>query len=157
MMSNPSGLTIFCDDIRQEVGGKYSLVGCYGGELVVVSDGKAILPKLCASINIRIPTDYEFQEITLEITKTIGDNKQALFKTSISFEEIKSNAPENKRSEGVTTEENVLDLRMPWIISPFEVGEDCLLKVQAYIDGDCLKLGALKISLQSPNSPDEKS
>ena len=154
-MTSSSGLTIFCDDIRQEIGGKYSLVGCYGGELIVVSDGNAVLPKLCASINLRIPSDHEFQEITLEITKSNGDQKKELFKTSVRFEDIKSNSPEGRRPEADTTEEKVLDLRMPWIISPLEVTEDCLIKVRAYIDDECLKLGALKILLQSPSSSDQ--
>ncbi len=37
----------FCDDVRHEIGGKYSLIGCYGGYLQV-SPIPSVLPKLCA-------------------------------------------------------------------------------------------------------------
>lgn len=51
-MNTQPVLTVqFCDDIRQEVGNKFSLMGCYGGELLVEAL-PAILPKLCAQVKL---------------------------------------------------------------------------------------------------------
>jgi hypothetical protein len=41
---------VYCDDIRQEVGGKITLVGIYTGQCLVPSIPCA-LPKLCAVLN----------------------------------------------------------------------------------------------------------
>lgn len=47
---------IFADDIRQEINGKYTLVGCYGTNLHVPSF-PARLKGLCFSFNLLIPLD----------------------------------------------------------------------------------------------------
>ena len=45
---------LFCDDIRQEVGNKLSLMGCYGPDLVVDAL-PAVLPRLCVQIRLVTP------------------------------------------------------------------------------------------------------
>ena len=45
------GNTTFCDDIRMEVNGKLTLVGCYSTELYATSNFPIIIPKLCLAIN----------------------------------------------------------------------------------------------------------
>ena len=45
---------VFCDDIRQEMGGKVSLMGCYQGDLFVPFLPVA-LPKLCVFATISTP------------------------------------------------------------------------------------------------------
>lgn len=49
--SSQWGTTIFCDDIRQEVGGKLSYMGVYMSEMVIHAPFPATLPKLCMVIN----------------------------------------------------------------------------------------------------------
>lgn len=58
----------FCDDIRQEVGNKTSLIGCYQGELIVESAPTA-LPKLCALIAATTPKDKPFKTFTIRVMK----------------------------------------------------------------------------------------
>ena len=45
------GLTIFCDDIRSEIDGKISLIGCYTGRMMIGGEFPVILPKLGLSIH----------------------------------------------------------------------------------------------------------
>ena len=52
-MTEAYGITIFCDDIRQEVFGKISLMGIYGSDLKIFSSLPSILPKLCMLVNAR--------------------------------------------------------------------------------------------------------
>jgi hypothetical protein len=53
---DPSGNAIFCDDIREEVAGKFSLIGCYAGDMqftnVVFPIG---IPKLAIFVLARLP------------------------------------------------------------------------------------------------------
>ncbi|MGH6824092.1 hypothetical protein [Methyloceanibacter sp.] len=44
------GWTIFCDDIRAELGGKFSFMGCYTGNLIVHDKLPLMLPKLGIAI-----------------------------------------------------------------------------------------------------------
>jgi hypothetical protein len=57
-------VTQFCDDIRQEVGNKTSLMGCYSGELLV-EQLPAALPKLCAQVKIFTPHDKPFERLVV--------------------------------------------------------------------------------------------
>jgi hypothetical protein len=56
----------FCDDIRQEIGNKYSLMGCYGGELTVPAI-PVILAKLCVLATVWTPKDRPFQSLVLSV------------------------------------------------------------------------------------------
>jgi hypothetical protein len=46
--------TIFCDDIRHEVGGKLSYIGVYSGRLLVPGFPLS-LPKLCVAVRAVAP------------------------------------------------------------------------------------------------------
>jgi hypothetical protein len=49
----------FCDDVRQEIGNKFSLMGCYGTDLYVPAF-PFTLPKLCAFVHVRTPRERPF-------------------------------------------------------------------------------------------------
>jgi hypothetical protein len=57
MTFDPYGWTIFCDDIRAEVGGKFSYMGIYRGTMFVHTDFPVSLPKLGIVIQCRISPD----------------------------------------------------------------------------------------------------
>ncbi|MDD2774459.1 MAG: hypothetical protein PHU06_00740 [Gallionella sp.] len=48
---------IFCDDIRQELHGKMSLMGIYNGSMYVPVF-PIVLPKICAFFELRISSDF---------------------------------------------------------------------------------------------------
>lgn len=54
----------FCDDIRHEVGNKYSLMGCYGNEMIV-DKIPSVLPKLCAHVRIFTPASRPFEHLVI--------------------------------------------------------------------------------------------
>lgn len=56
----------FCDDIRFELGGKTSLIGVYGGELLVKSFPTS-LPKLCVAAFMATPVDEPLETLTMQI------------------------------------------------------------------------------------------
>ncbi len=58
--------TIYCDDVRHEIGGKVSLIGCYSSDLIVSRRAfPIVLPKLCAQVHVVTPIDEPFGELTL--------------------------------------------------------------------------------------------
>lgn len=57
---------VFCDDIRQEVGGKVSLMGCYQGDLLV-SFMPVALPKLCVFATISTPVERPLKTLKVRV------------------------------------------------------------------------------------------
>lgn len=57
-------LAQFCDDIRQEVGGKTTLVGVYQ-EVLIPDEIPCIIPKLC--IFMTIITEHDIADVPIEV------------------------------------------------------------------------------------------
>ena len=62
----PYASVVWCDDIRQEVGNKPSLMGVYTGSLVVPAL-PAVLSKLCAWVTLMVPIDMALEEVSMAI------------------------------------------------------------------------------------------
>ena len=59
-------LAQFCDDIRQEINGKYSLIGCYTDD-IIVDKFPTVLPKLCAQIRAVTPLGKPFLKLSIKV------------------------------------------------------------------------------------------
>lgn len=57
---------VFCDDFRQEVNGKHSLMGVYG-QVMGVSGSPAALPKLVAVTSLSLPASEAGHEVVLQL------------------------------------------------------------------------------------------
>jgi hypothetical protein len=62
---NRYGYSIFCDDIRNEAGGKLSFVGCYNGVIFISDQFPLVLPKLCVHTHILSPASQPFSSIVV--------------------------------------------------------------------------------------------
>ncbi len=60
--------TIFCDDIRHELGGKLSCIGVYSGRLIV-PDFPVALPKLCVAVCALTSAERPFGDLVLRVLK----------------------------------------------------------------------------------------
>lgn len=58
----------YCDDIRNEVGGKISYMGVYNSDLLL-SEFPAQLAKLCIQVLIQFPIETTASNITVKVTK----------------------------------------------------------------------------------------
>ena len=61
------GRVTFCDDIRNEVDGKVTLVGCYGADMVFPYPFPVLLPKLGLAVQFAEKTDAKSEALKLEI------------------------------------------------------------------------------------------
>jgi hypothetical protein len=139
------GDTIFCDDIRFEVGNKASLIGVYNG-VMFFADGQPfpiMLPKLCMSVRIYMPFDTNPDRIELSVYFPGNADDAPDYKQS-----IENLPPVRKLLEDV----DVVDLRSvfvtPLIFSPLELAATGAIKVRANVKGETVKLGALFIRTQ---------
>ncbi|MFT3905777.1 MAG: hypothetical protein QM718_05685 [Steroidobacteraceae bacterium] len=58
----------YCDDVRQEIGNKFSLMGCYA-ENMIIDRVPAFLPKLCVVAKLLTPADAQIRAATVKLYK----------------------------------------------------------------------------------------
>lgn len=59
--------TLYCDDVRQEVGGKMTFVGAYQSQMLSEQPGDLMLPKLCIVLTAQTPHDQPFQKMLIKL------------------------------------------------------------------------------------------
>ncbi len=80
---------LFCDDIRHEMGNKLSFMGCYQGELNVLS-APALLGKLCVYVSAWTPKEKPFKTLVFRI---VQDDDMELARLELAAEVLEEAAP----------------------------------------------------------------
>jgi hypothetical protein len=137
----PHGFTIFSDDIRQEVGGKVTLVGVYNGVLLT-NAFPLMLPKFCFSTRYREPI-MDKRADTIEFKMFIDDNdgEKVLFHNNIVVSDLNPNIVSDKNQELDAT--TFWELVVNGAISPLLIGGPSKIRMRAYRDEKEHRLGAL--------------
>lgn len=127
--------TIWCDDIRQEVGNKPSLMGVFAGGVLLPSL-PAVLPRLGVQTWVVSPVDQPIQLLELQIVRDDG----------VVLVEIKPEGPAHTafpRVEDATRQQIVVGV----VMGPVEIPVGCkwfVVKVKA--DGDEFEGPKLRIT-----------
>ena len=123
----------FCDDVRQEIGNKFSLMGCYGTDLYVPAF-PFTLPKLCAFVHVRTPRERPFERLALRLVR--GEDV---------LSELVAN-PE-KLNAGDPPPEWARWLAMTGIlaVTPFHASGPCRLRVVAETESGTIESGQFLI------------
>ncbi len=144
-MSKPTIHVIYCDDIRNELGNKLSLMGIYDSELVVPAFPMT-LPKLCAQILIRFQGQILPKE-SMKIELLNGDVSMAVFeldKKSLEAVEIPT------AEDHVPVDERSVSIQVHFILAPFSLEGPSTLRVRCYADKKLHKGNALRIRTATP-------
>lgn len=123
----------FCDDIRRELSGKVTLVGCYEGDLEV-AQFPAMLPKLCAAVRIITPFNRPLKRVHFKVTK----DDEVLIDGVAELEAVES---------GIKEDSEVLMMFSHFVISPLQLDAPCIIRVRADVDGEELSGLGLVIRL----------
>ena len=142
--------TVFCDDIRHELGGKLSFIGVYSGHLFV-STFPVTLPKLCLALTAITPTTQPFQKLDLRILK----DDEVLAEGSLDEAMLSCIADATAVLDGDENgEENrVQVLNSLFVFSPFQIDAPCRLRVRAVTESGELK----GLSLMIAEAPSDAS
>lgn len=132
MTPNRTVIAQFCDDVRQEIGNKFSLMGCYGTDLYVPSF-PITLPKLCVFVHVRTPREHPFVRLTLRLVR--GSER---------LSELVAN-PE-KLNAGETPEwARWISMTGILAVTPFTAAGPCRLQVLAETESETLESGQFLI------------
>lgn len=143
-MPEPYGYTIFCDDIRDEIGGKTSLMGRYVGSMNI---GAAAPPpgetlafaKFAAATQIVAPKEYEVAHARIALTlDQKGQPPQLLAEVNIDPPDL------------ADTEMDLKMFGVNFIVAPLLLPGNCLLRVRGYLDGREVKAGSLQVLFHPP-------
>jgi hypothetical protein len=146
--SSPFGYTIFCDDIRQEIAGKFTLVGVYGLEMTVFGTLPTRLAKLALSVAYveRIGESEEPLELLVYVP---GDADDA--------PTLRAPVPEDKLTQFRHVKVPPYVGETPWTMltfqvafSPIELKQEGALRVRMIRGDEEIELGALRIRAQPP-------
>lgn len=132
MTPNRTVIAQFCDDVRQEIGNKFSLMGCYGTDLYVPTF-PITLPKLCAFVHVRTPREQPFQRLTLRLVRG-GETLSELV------------ANPDKLNAGETPDwARWLSMTGILAVAPFHASGACRLQVLAETESETLESGQFLI------------
>jgi len=130
--------TIYCDDIRHELGGKVSYIGVYNGQMWV-QEFPIVLPKLCVAYKIVLPDGTPTDSLKIIIYR----DDVVLFETELAdLPDVKSLVAE-KQAQGI---EAVMAIQNGVIFSPLVIDAPCRIRINVKTsDGQVTKATALEI------------
>lgn len=141
----PYGYSIFCDDIRNEPGGKLSFIGCYNAVMFSARKFPLVLSKFCIHFHIFSPATQPYRSVVARCYVP-GEHGPV--------------AEEPIEVPGLLEQQNLLsglpkDVEaLPYIVvasslvfSPLQIAEPGLIHIRAVINGgpDELHLGSLQV------------
>jgi hypothetical protein len=144
-MPEPFGISLFCDDIRDEINGKKTYVGVHDRILKIGSPKPARLPRLCIVSHIIVPSDFEFHALRHDLVLKRAGSEEVLG-SSLHEAPPRTAAPAHAFKAIIELE-----------ISPLEVTEDCSLWVRAAFDETVMILGNLSIRFAEEPADSETS
>lgn len=143
---------IYCDDIRYEMGNKLSFIGVYSSQMYV-QELPTTIPKLCVHVWASTPCDHPFEDLAFKLLL----NDDLLAESYVPEEDLsiqmgikKEMEMENKK-RGIDENNGFVQFQTSFVLAPFQIKEECRLRVRAYSNGEELKGQALYItSMTSP-------
>lgn len=145
--SLPNGQITFCDDIRQEVNGKLSLMGVYANELVIFGEPPVALQQLCALVTYHFDPSNLPQSLVARVVFEGASGEEVVLVDAIDELPEVQHAP--KLPTLNTSEPNaqayarivrIVRLEQPTFPEPGR------LKVRFYLGDDEIRVGSLRVS-----------
>ena len=130
--------SIFCDDIRNELNGKISLMGVFGS-LMYLPEFPAVLPKLCAVLTASTPTDKPFK--TVSFKGTMDEN--VIFEIALDSNQMEQM---RQQSGGLIDDPKGFEAKAMVVLSPLHLETPTKIKISIVADGEEIDCGGLQIS-----------
>lgn len=153
MTKEAYGITVFCDDIRHEINGKMTLVGCYSSELNFSGPAPGVLPTFAALVSLRFPRGVNFETLILNVAKIEGGESSEIFsaETKIASEAFL----DESGNEEENIDDKVLSIVVPIQWTPLVFSGPAFLRVRAKLDtGQEVRAGSLKINFPNGDVAD---
>ena len=138
---SPYGYTIFCDDIRREIGGKNTYVGVYNAELIVQSSPPIIIARLALAITYHEKVDEDSKPVEIRVYFPGDADHNPRFSAMLP-EDFRKTVPvldDTAQTDAMVSVTSYLNL------SPVELNAEGIIRVRAYRGDDEIRLGSLRV------------
>ena len=139
--------TLFCDDIRHEVGRKLSFIGVYSGGLFVPAF-PVTLPKLCLSVKVVTPAAEPLLGLNLRVLR----DEETLQEIILNEEQLAAASDLAEEMTEVQRKERVHLAQFMIVFSPIEFDRPCTLRVHVQTENGELRGMALKVDQATPQA-----
>jgi hypothetical protein len=146
MTAEVVGTTTFCDDVRHERGNKYSLMGCYGQEMILDSL-PVVLARLCAKVTILIPFNSDTNDVVVQANLNDDVIAEMLIKAA-DIDSMLSEARE-RRTDGARG----VKIAVFMTFSPLSVESPSAVIITTDAGNGPTRAGALEIRLRMDTDP----
>jgi hypothetical protein len=134
------GYTIFCDDIRYEVGNKISYIGTYRSSMNLKGQYPLLLPKFVVSIHFFQKREVFVPPIIWVFLPGNPDDKPAVIQE---FAPLETLPPESG---------DYIYLQYHLTLVPLTIQQDGAIKVRILRNGELHRVGALSVQIELPTS-----
>lgn len=142
---------IFADDIRNETGGKHSIIGIYNSVLSLKAT-QSLIPKLAISLNCHTDFDHPFKQIFVLVM--LDDS--VISQNELPPEFLEKSFNENKKlflDSGVSPDSEFYKATVNIHLNPLVIKQQSRLNVVVIADGEENKVGSLLLRVpQNPSS-----
>ncbi|AIT79115.1 DUF6941 family protein [Novosphingobium pentaromativorans] len=141
--TTPGGYAIFCDDIRDEINGKTTLVGTYNGEMFLQASLPATIPQLCCFATIIIDPHALPKQVSFEIQKHLSSDKvETIVQIGVPpIEEM----PEPEYRPGFGDEKKIFGMKFSVRMPLLSIDRDMTLRAVAIVDENQHRIGSLTV------------
>jgi hypothetical protein len=150
------GHTIFCDDIRHEIGSKMTLVGVYTSVMYIHDDFPFTLPKFGILVRYMERGD-QTNLLAIKVFMPGDADDTPTLVSEVPMDDLRSQMeiiPEQQNSSDVV---KVRSLIAPIIFAPLILKSPGVIKVRAFSGEDVVKIGALRVERAPPDDPDPRT
>lgn len=137
---------LFCDDVRQEIGNKFSFMGVYQN-MMYVPNMPIEFQKLCVVFSASTMVDDPFQSVTFIAKKNDDIIAEAAYSSDAlsRFLEVSNNNEQSVNGKSVMTAQAVM------ILPNIRIDEPCIIRVRAQTEREELKAPGLIIAIPPTN------
>jgi hypothetical protein len=127
---------MFCDDIRQEVGGKLTLVGVHPGDFIVEGEFPAVIARFAIQVMFIESMETAVGPLVIKVFGPASDGNEVIAEQSLPPDRNDIATASTGGNEYVY---NYVSFRL----SPLVVQKEGAIKVRAYKGTEEIKLGAI--------------
>lgn len=141
----PVGYALYFDDLRQEINGKYSLMGMYDAVMILYDPVPTTFSSFGIFVHYQEPRDIAITrkgDIIFQVYFPWDEVDRPSITTPFPFEEIAKSAAPSREEEDLIS---LVAFHFPIIIKNFVVQKTGFIRVRALLDGEIIRISALEI------------
>lgn len=140
-MMNRHVSATYCDDVREEIGGKLSYMGVYGADMVV-GGFPVTLPKFCVALRVVTPADQPFRAVKFQLFRDTDMLAEAnMDESQLEASQVLNGVPESDRKDMFLAVQGML------VFAPLSLEAPCVFRIRVITESEELRGPGLRVLL----------